>query len=270
MLVALLGVALVSARLGSWPGSAAPRLLLAHVGLGLGGWVGGLTLAVAWQVVPMFYLTRPYPRPMRRAALGLIALSVSATVLALAAQLRAELLLLALAPLAAAVFLLGPLFTAKLLWQRKRRKVGESVRFWWLSLGALLGAGAALGWALHAPEPRWQLLFGWLAIVGWAGLLVHGMLSRIVPFLVWLHGRTQPSGQDLNMRALLPEPRVKESWVVHGLSVLAGALGIALGSDLLCRAAGAGLILTSLAMLRIVLLPLLRGRAALAKPAPIG
>lgn len=270
VVTALLGLALVSGRLGSWPGSAAPRVLLVHVGIALGAWVGGLTAAAAWQVVPMFYLTRPFPRPMRRTILGLIALSLIAAVLGLAAELRAALLLLALAPLSTAVLLLGPLTTAKLLWQRKRRRVGESVRFWWLSLAALLGAGLALGWALHAPEPRWQLLFGWLAIVGWAGLLVHGMLSRIVPFLVWLHGRARPSGQDLNMRALLPEARVKESWIVHGLSVLLGAAGIALGSDLLCRAAGAGLVLTSLAMLRVVLLPLLRGRAALAKPAPIG
>ncbi len=266
---ALIGVGLVLLRLGAWPGAASPRYLLAHVGLALGGWVGGLTAAAAWQVVPMFYLSRPYPRRMRRAALVLSAISLGATILALAVEAQTELLLLALAPLAGAVLILGPLTTAQLLWTRKRKKVGESVRFWWMSLASLTGATLTLGLAIHAPEPRWQVLFGWLAIVGWAGLLVHGMLSRIVPFLVWLHGRAAPQGRDLNMRALLPEARVKESWLIHGLSVLLGAAGIALGSDLLCRAAGGGLFLSSLAMLRVVLLPVLRARAALANPSSI-
>lgn len=36
-------------------------------------------------------------------------------------------------------------------------------------------------------DPRWQVLFEWVAIWGWAGLIMQGMLSRIVPFLVWFH-----------------------------------------------------------------------------------
>ena len=43
-----------------------------HAGWGLIGWVGGLIVVVAGEVLPMFYVTPDGPRWARRAALALL------------------------------------------------------------------------------------------------------------------------------------------------------------------------------------------------------
>jgi hypothetical protein len=43
-----------------------------HMTLALLGWVGGLLLAVSWQVIPMFYLTSTFSKSSRQWLLGLL------------------------------------------------------------------------------------------------------------------------------------------------------------------------------------------------------
>jgi hypothetical protein len=73
------------------------------------------------------------------------------------------------------------------------------------------------------------------------------MLTRIVPFLVWLHRFAPVVGEAPvpSVRALLPDSRVRVGLVLHAGSVLLGACGILSGSDLLVRAAGLALLATA-------------------------
>jgi hypothetical protein len=251
VVVITLGLELALGRAGvravPWPA----QRLLAHAGLGFVVWVGGLIVPVSWQVVPMFYLTEPYPRWSRLLALGAGAFALAGTVVALLAGAGPTFVAIALAPAAVVVWLVHPIVTARLILGRRRRRVGESVRFWLAALvvAPLVLASAVLGFFLD--DPRFVVLFGWLALVGWSTVIVHGMLTRIVPFLVWFHrfSRAEDLANAPSMREILPDARARVGLVLHLASAIVGALAIATGASLLVVLAGALLVATGASML---------------------
>lgn len=248
--VLALGIEMALGRAGLHQVARGPELLLAHVGLGLVGWVGGLIVAVSWQVVPMFYLTEPYPRWSRLVSLAALGTTTLGTLVALLAGAGLGWVGAALVPGAVVVWLLHPAVTLGLLVRRRRRRVGESIRFWFaaLAVAPLVLATGLAGYFLD--EPRWVVLFGWLALVGWATTIVHGMLTRIVPFLVWFHRYSRLVGTvgTPSMRDLLPERRARVGLLLHVGTTLVGALAIGLGSRVLTIAAGVGLAVTGISL----------------------
>ena len=250
-LACLLALALLGLRLawGHAVGVLPPErqtLLVAHVTLGLLGWVGGLMAAVTWKVVPMFYLTAPFSPRWTRAVAALATFSPLAA--GLAATLDAPLsVVIGLAtPAALAIWGVQPWVVFRLFAQRRRRREDATLLFWLVSTvcGPLALAAAITAWQL--PTPSAPLLFGWLAILGWAGTLVHGMLLRIVPFIVWFHRFAACGGQFKvpPMRQLLPNAHIAWNFRVHALAVGLGAVAIVSGVDALARAAGLGLAAT--------------------------
>lgn len=224
-----------------------PLWIQVHLTIGLCGWVGGLISAVAWQLVPMFYLVPAFHRRVPAIVLALQALGVAATlgVLALAEaglDVGSGTALVAAAPLAVAVWGIAPAALLHGLVRRKRSADG-SVRFWFAALPVALALGplAVAAWAL--PDPRWGLAFGWLAVWGWAGTIVHGMLTRIVPFLTWFHRFSPLLGQRRvpAMRALYPDTRVRAGLVLHAGTTIAGLVAVVTG---VVWPAGVGLLAT--------------------------
>jgi hypothetical protein len=146
--------------------------------------------------------------------------------------------------------------------RRRRRRLDTSLRFWQLGLCAAFATAAAAVAAHFLPQPRWVLLFGWLAIWGWAGMIVHGMLTRIVPFLVWLHRFMPQVGRAPvpSLRSLLPDRWTRVGLALHVTSVVVGGAAILTGNDWLAR--GTGLLLMATALqLEHSLVHVLRQRA---------
>lgn len=239
--VAALGELLASARAGA---IVLPTSLLvtadAHAALGALVWVGGLVAAVSWQVVPMFYLAAPLPPWAQRATL--VGVGASAVALPIVGLVATDLrwVAAAAAPAAIAVLVLHPALTARALLGRRRRRPEGSVSFW---LAGLACAPIVLGLAIGAwlgSDPRWALALGWVAIWGWGGLITHGMLCRIVPFLVWFHRFSPHVGlvPVPSVKGLLPDARVQAAFVAHVGAVALGLGAIATGWDLLVRLAG--------------------------------
>ena len=265
-LLCLLAVALVGLRL-AW-GHATGALpehrqvwLATHVALGLIGWVGGLTMAVSWQVVPMFYLTQPFPQRIARGLALLVPASVlAATALALPGMDLMP-VLLAVTPAGIAIWLVQPLLLTKLIRERRRRRSDPSLQFWLLGLACapLCLVLAALVWTTDWPLA--PLLFGWLAIFGWAGAIVHGMLTRILPFLTWFHRIAQMHDMTLvpPMKQLLPDWQARWNLRAHALTLAMGALAIATGLDVLARLTGGLLVVTGALVAAAIVGTLVRG-----------
>jgi hypothetical protein len=241
--LAVLGLrlALGHAQSEAWPMPARRAdFLLTHVGLGLFGWVGGLIAAVAGQVMPMFFLARG-PGSVTATGLALLhALPPLAAAVGLGLGVTTP-VLLGLVGLAAAVaWFVQPALTLVALAGRKRRRPEASLRFFVLSaVAAPLAFAAGLGQTFTEWPPAGPLL-GWFALIGWALSLVLGMLSRIVPFLLWFHGvaladdvrRVPP------MKRLWLETEVAGLFWLHGAVLACGAAAIALANDGLARATG--------------------------------
>jgi len=240
-IIAGVGVLLALSRSGHGvplPGGM-PAWRTAHLLLGLLVWVGGLVSAVAWQVLPMFY-TAPDPDPrLTRLMVLLQGLSLVALPTA-AAEGSLQLVLLAAIPAGLSAGLILPVWGIWALRNRKRRRKDHSVGAWkaglvFAVLAAIAGVSAGLTlW------PALDVLFVWLTTWGAAGMVMHGMLSRIVPFLVWFHRLSPLLGRVVvpPMRQLYAQVRLKRSLVVHGMSVLVGTVAILSGIDLLARLTG--------------------------------
>lgn len=244
---------------GAFPG---PRgaWIQAHLGLGLLGWVGALLAAVSWQVVPMFYLTRPVPPPARLAVLALLGVGALLPPLALSLGGSAGLATALAAPGVLGAGVLNPLLLTRAIGSRSRKRPDPSLRAWQAGLAvAPLAALVALGSALSV-DPRGPVLLVWLVVWGHAGLIAHGMLTRILPFLVWFHRWSGQVGRVRvpSMRSLLPDRLAQAGLVAHGLSALVGVLAITSGWSPLARLTGALVVLTAgllLAELLVVLRP---------------
>lgn len=205
-----------------------------HLAWGLLGWIATLVAVVAWQVVPMFQMTPPYPPLLRRwLAAGMFALlgwhSLAVVRGWPLAQLPALLLAAALAAFA--------LITLRLLAQRRRNAGDTSLDFWRLGMAALLLA-AAIGAASRLAPPdvaaSLALAASLLFLLGFALSVVNGMLYKIVPFLVWLHLQQRLATRIEvrhrivlpSMKAILPEPRSRQQFHLHlaALTVLLAGL----------------------------------------------
>jgi len=255
--ITLIGLLMAQAYAGGiFPGN---RMLWVqiHLTLALLGWVGGLIMAVSWQVIPMFYLASNADKSTMRWMFGLL---LAGLILPLASVLTAgetgsylsanQLAAIAALPAALVIWLLHPALILRNISQRKRKRSDASLLFWKAGLGtALLIIPIAVA-VLMLPDPRWQVLFGWVAIWGWASMIMHGMLSRIVPFLVWFHRYSARVGFEPvpSMRSLLSQQRIKTGFILHLSSVLVGVIAILTQVDWLARLTGLLLLATAISL----------------------
>jgi hypothetical protein len=219
-LLALLGSVVLAIWLlwqHRWQVPLAHPLTRLHIGWASLVWVAALIMGVAYQVVPMFQLTSPYPRRLRRLLVPLLAGVLLAWTFWPAAWLSG---------LAAGLLAAFALTTLWLQQHRRRRVSDPTLDFWRVAMVSLLLAGSAwLVWLVR-PEGRLEVLIGVLFLAGFAGAAVNGMLYKIVPFLIWLHlsNRSQQAGRGPaavpNMKQIIPEGDARRQWWLQLLALL--------------------------------------------------
>ena len=239
-----------------------------HLTLALLGWVGGLIMAVSWRVIPMFYLTPNLDKTTKRRLLVLLLTGLILPLLVAITGVRIDgylspsrLAAIAALPAAIAIWLLHPALTLRHIRNRQRKRSDASLFFWQAGLvNGLLMIPVAVA-ALVLPDPRWQVLFGWLLIWGWAATIMFGMLTRIVPFLVWFHRYSARVGLEIvpSMRSLLPQQRIKTVFILHLSSVLLGVIAIYFQTDWLAQLMGL-LLVASAFSIASMLIHVLRSR----------
>lgn len=182
-IVALLGIVMASEYANETFGSLHEVLRTIHYSFGLIGWIAVLIIAVAFQVVEMFYVTAPYSSWCKRNALLIIALSLGLKALwTLAALLFAWIF-----DVLIGLLLIGFIATTmKRLLNRKRRVSDVSIWFWFFGIGLLfVSLSAYTIYSLSGIE-----LFQPMALVAFALFalsIILGMIGKIVPFLIWFH-----------------------------------------------------------------------------------
>jgi hypothetical protein len=178
-----------------------------HAVWGLVGWTVLLVAGVAYQVVPMFQITPPYPRWLIRGLAPLMAATLAGAMLAVGLVVFA----------AATLYLLT----------RRRRKIGDpTLGYWRIGMASLL-AGALLWLATPlipalAQAPQVELLLGILLIFGFAVAVINGMAYKIVPFLAWFHLQAQlfQRAKVPTMKQLLPDAMIRRQWWAYLAALL--------------------------------------------------
>ncbi len=259
LLTFMLGLALALMRAGTWIPPASAAALAAHLAFGLLGWVLLLVVGVAFQVVPMFQITPPYPPPLGRwLTPGLFVLLL---IHAAAPALPARVATLVEAGLAAGILLFA--VTTLALQARRRRKLPDvTLDFWRLGMASLIASVTV--WTVAQFSPAWAdsdaytLLLAVLFIGGFGVSVVNGMLYKIVPFLAWFHLQAQlqaRAGSIPTMKDMIAEGRTRWQFRFH--LTACGLLTVGLFWPLLVRTGGLMLALSAL-LLQINLLSALR------------
>ncbi|CAM5789430.1 hypothetical protein [Castellaniella caeni] len=170
-------------------GLSLPAWVGSHILWGLLGWGGLLLMAMSFQLLPIFQLTELYPKSLTRwlplLVPGLLvawsALDASSGLPHLMRE-TVELLLVG-------AYLAWIGTSLQRLWARKRPTAEATTLFWFTSLTCLLACAPAWVWLRHGQALQAPMVLGVLLIVGGLGAVVHGMLYKIVPFLLWKHAQ---------------------------------------------------------------------------------
>ena len=197
------------------------QLAAMHISLALGGWVMLLIVGVSYQVVPMFQLTPNYPEWL---SASLTPALFATLLLFMAANLLEA---MPLRHLAEALFWLlatgYALITLRLQSQRRRRVSDATLSFFRLGMVSLLCAALFALLAVFSPD---QEIFRVLSVVtfmlGFALSVIHGMLYKIIPFLVWFHLFRGGIKKGVpNMKEIIPESWMWRHLWLHIVTLLA-------------------------------------------------
>ena len=191
---------------GTVPPNAA-GLASAHVSLMLGGWVLLLIVGVSYQVVPMFQLTPNYPKWLTVALAPAIfgSLLLNESLLLFQPESHWPFVV------AKGVFwvVAGCFAIATLGVQNKRRRrvADATLSFFRLGMIALLcTALLATATPLFRASEHLEILTVVVFLLGFAMSVMHGMLYKIIPFLVWFHlFRGGIKAGIPNMKEIIPE-----------------------------------------------------------------
>jgi hypothetical protein len=184
----LLGIGLGLGYTGAMP-LWRPALTNLHMAWGFVGWIGILIMAVAWQVVPMFQITPPYPVWLRRATVpSVLVLLLAKTALAGLSGKEIAAGIETAVDLMIAVGLACFAWTTLKIQSAARRRVRDSHRgFWRLAMVNLLAVCVLWMAAEATGDPLFDMLAAAVFLLGFAMAVVTGMLIKIVSFLIWLH-----------------------------------------------------------------------------------
>jgi hypothetical protein len=216
-------------------------MIAAHIAFGLLGWVLLLVIGVAYQVVPMFQITPPYPPRLSRwlasVLFALLLLHAAAPLLSTASGQFVD------AGLAGAILLFA-LTTLRLQARRRRKLPDVTLGFWRLGMASLVACVVvwlvAQAWPAWANSPPYPLLLGVLFIGGFAVSVVNGMLYKIVPFLAWFHLQAQlqaRAGSIPTMKEMIAVRWMRAQFRLH-LAACALLVAAALWPRLLVAAGG--------------------------------
>ena len=195
-----------------------------HLLWGFIGWTFLLITGVSFQFIPMFYVTKDYPKWLTQFLppiifIQLIILSLF-PILSLTEPFLFKYTLLVLV-LTTAIF---PVYTIYVISKRKRKAKDTTLWFWKTAMAGYLIATMIFLWILffdNTYQIELELVLAHFALFGFAIVLITGMLLKIMPFLVWLNIQQKwikhPSTKMplSNMQQVIPNSIAKRQYLLY-------------------------------------------------------
>ncbi|MFZ2891173.1 hypothetical protein [Sulfuricurvum sp.] len=221
-LTAFLGIIMASEYAHNSFSSLHEILRISHYSLGLIGWVATLIIAVAFQVVEMFYVTESYSPWCKRNAFQILSIALILKIIGL---------FLGFAFVWIFDLIIGGLLvgfvvtTLKRLATRKRRVSDVSIWFWVSGMILLLMSMLAYTlFSLNSNEMFQSLAF--IAFSLFALAIILGMMGKIIPFLIWFHLNASGYMNAPIMSNIIPFQRAKALFILFVLTALSALLGV--------------------------------------------
>ncbi|OGG95168.1 MAG: hypothetical protein A2527_08325 [Candidatus Lambdaproteobacteria bacterium RIFOXYD2_FULL_50_16] len=227
-----------------------------HLSFALFGWVGFLIIGVSLHLVPMFYITPPFDKLVAQRVLRL--LSITLVLLTFIQLTGIEAWLWVPVAFGFSGFGLYLFELTKILNRRRRKKVDPAARLLYLAIAwgwVALGLFVLGLWGKDLALKEGAVL---IFLLGVSVNFTHGMLYKIVPFLIWFHrysARVGEPGVPL-MGDLLTDPQAYREGLILNGSLAALLVGYSLGAPVLFGLAALGLVGGHLYLIRLFYLAL--------------
>ena len=229
LITILLGLHLSGAHIGDNIGSYHYSFVAIHILFGMFGYATLLIMGIAFQVIPMFYVARDFPKFVQDkfpfilafllfAYIGFEFLAIDITIL--------KFLLLFIVGLFA-------YFGINSLNNRRRPIFDVTLLYWQLSLYSLLLSLIIWTFAKSDVDYLLSIIFG----LGFLYSLLQGMVYKIIPFLCWFHLTSKGYFTVPTMRELIVESSIRLQFYIYISSLLFFILAFFLSAIFLYLAA---------------------------------
>ncbi len=189
------------------------------------GWVLTMIVAISFQVIPMFQVTKEYSVSFRK--WFFIILFSCLLVVTVQALFNDSIKFVYV--VLSAILLWFSVVSVNLLFQRKKRLVDSSFYYWLTGLSSLVLSVCIYNYAMIF-NVELNALLGVVFFLGFIVSIINGMLFKIVPFLVWLHLNKKLAFTDKGlssvptMNEVIGRKKMFRQYVLHsaalGLTIL--------------------------------------------------
>ena len=209
IITVFLGLYLVGSHISGNISSIHYDLVNIHIAFGIFGFAFVLVMGIAFQVIPMFYVARDFPKNIQnkfsRVVFGMIVVFAIFTILKLDTKLILDIL---------AIFaIIFSLYGINSLNNRKRPVFDVTLWYWKLSLISLI-----IGMGLFINELQISSIAIILAF-GFLYSLLQGMIYKIIPFLAWFHLSSRGYFDIPTLRGFIKEFDIKIQFYIYCTSI---------------------------------------------------
>jgi hypothetical protein len=183
-----------------------------HIALTSFGFVTILIVAVAHQVLPMFYVAPHFPDFCKKFIVLFAGSLVLYFGLKVASVDIADDILKAMTALVLSTF--ATVALGKI--SERRRKISDaSLKLWQIGLVSLILSSVFFAMDIFWSIPHKEYIFATVFGFGFFTSIMKAMLNKIVPFLVWFHLTSEGSFDAPNINELLPQERALIEVYLH-------------------------------------------------------
>lgn len=183
-----------------------------HIVLGIFGFSVLLIMGISFQVIPMFYVAKDFPKFMQNK----IPLYISALIFAFSLFFFLGLDAYILKVLIATLLIMFSLYALNSLNHRRRPVFDVTLWYWKISLYFFIFT--MLNW-LFVPQDS-PFLIAIMFSFGFLYSLLQGMVYKIIPFLAWFHLSSKGHFTIPTMREMISEDMIKIHFFLHCTALL--------------------------------------------------
>lgn len=212
LITVLLGLYLAGAHVGDNIGAKHYIFVNAHMMFGLFGFAMLLIMGVAFQVIPMFYVSKDFPKFVQNRLPVFIFVLIALFFLLTLFSINVYVIKLLLT----VVFIIFAVYAIDSLNNRRRPVFDVTLWYWKLSLYMLIIS--MLNW-MFVPQDSSYLL-SILFAFGFLYALLQGMVYKIIPFLAWFHLSSKGYFVIPTIREMITEDLIKIHFFIYVSSLV--------------------------------------------------
>ena len=209
IITVLLGMHLVGSHISEDISSIHYDIVNIHIAFGIFGFAFVLVMGIAFQVIPMFYVAKDFPKNIQnkfsRVVFGMIIVFALFTIFKLDTKLILDIL-----SILAIIF---SLYGINSLNNRRRPVFDVTLWYWKLSLASLMVGMFLFIFEMQTSTIAIIIAFGFLYS------LLQGMIYKIIPFLAWFHLSSNGYFDIPTLRGFIKEFDIKIQFYLYCASI---------------------------------------------------